>query len=86
MTSSSSSSRPVWTIKDPGSFSSIHVTLPPRSSVNCESDAVVTYSKGVRVRGEMTGGLLSSLARAFFTNESFFTTVVENIDPERPAR
>jgi uncharacterized protein (TIGR00266 family) len=71
---------PSWILKDPGSFASIHVKLPPGSSVNCESDAVVTFSQGVEVRGVMSGGIFGALARAFLTNESFFTTVVENMN------
>jgi uncharacterized protein (TIGR00266 family) len=69
---------PSWILKDPGSFASIHVKLPPGSSVNCESDAVVTFSQGVEVRGVMSGGIFGALARSFLTNESFFTTLVEN--------
>jgi len=34
-------------------------------------------SQGVTVSGVMSGGFLSGLARAFLTNESFFTTQVE---------
>ena len=41
-------------------------------------DAVVSFSHGIRVRGVMSGGILSSLARYFLTKESFFTTIVEN--------
>ncbi|CAE8610496.1 unnamed protein product [Polarella glacialis] len=35
---------------------------------------VVTMSDGVDIEGKMSGGLIGSLARAFFTQESFFTT------------
>jgi uncharacterized protein (TIGR00266 family) len=73
---------PSWILKDPGSFASIHVKLPPGTAVNCESDAVVTFSQKVRVRGVMSGGFFAGLARAFLTRESFFTTLVENTDPE----
>jgi uncharacterized protein (TIGR00266 family) len=72
---------PSWILKDPGSFASIHVKLPPGTLVNCESDAVVSFSQGVEVRGVMQGGLIGALARAFFTQESFFTTQVENSNP-----
>jgi uncharacterized protein (TIGR00266 family) len=53
--------------------------------VHCESDAVVTFSQGVEVRGVMSGGLFAGLARAFLTDESFFTTVVENTSGTRGA-
>jgi uncharacterized protein (TIGR00266 family) len=76
---------PSWILKDPGSFASIHVKLPPGTAVNCESDAVVTFSQKVRVRGVMSGGFFAGLARAFLTRESFFTTLVENTDPESVA-
>ena len=39
---------------------------------------MVSFSHGIRVRGVMSGGILSSLARYFLTKESFFTTIVEN--------
>lgn len=76
---------PSWILKDPGSFASIHVKLPPGKSVNCESDAVVTFSQGVQVRGVMSGGFFASLARLFLTRESFFTTVAENTNLESVA-
>jgi uncharacterized protein (TIGR00266 family) len=76
---------PSWILKDPGSFASIHVKLPPGATVHCESDAVVTFSEGVQVRGVLSGGLLAGLARAFLTQESFFTTVVENTSGTRVA-
>jgi len=85
MASSSREQDPIWIVKDPGSFSSIVVKLPPGTTVNCESDAVVAFSQGVQVRGVMAGGILSSLARTFLTNESFFTTIVENTDLESVA-
>mmetsp|Transcript_26002 Transcript_26002/g.30645 ORF Transcript_26002/g.30645 Transcript_26002/m.30645 type:complete len:346 (+) Transcript_26002:72-1109(+) len=87
--SSSSSSRhaedPIWIVQNPGSFSSITVQLPPRSSIHCESDGVITFSHGVQVRGVMASGLFGALARTFLTNESFYTTVVENTNSERVA-
>ena len=75
---SSQRPEPSWILKDPGSFASIHVKLPPRTSVNCESDAVVSFSEGVQVRGVLTGGLIGAFARFLFTRESFFTTAAEN--------
>lgn len=69
---------PSWILKDPGSFTSISVKLPPGASINCESDAVITFSEGVQVKGVMSGGIFGALARSFLTNESFFTTKVEN--------
>jgi uncharacterized protein (TIGR00266 family) len=75
---SSSTPKPSWILKDPGSFASIHVKLPSQTRVNCESDAVVSFSEGVQVRGVLTGGILGALARLFFTDESFFTTAAEN--------
>lgn len=73
---------PTWAIENSGSFASIHVRLPPGTSINCESDAVVTFSNGIEVRGVLSGGLLAGLARAFFTRESFFTTEVGNTSRE----
>jgi uncharacterized protein (AIM24 family) len=73
--------RPVWQVKNEGSFASVSVTLPPKAIFHCESDAVVTMSHEIDVRGAMSGGILSSLARAFLTRESFFTTQVQNNSP-----
>eukprot|EP00586_Coscinodiscus_wailesii_P006389 CAMPEP_0172489240 /NCGR_PEP_ID=MMETSP1066-20121228/19110_1 /TAXON_ID=671091 /ORGANISM="Coscinodiscus wailesii, Strain CCMP2513" /LENGTH=334 /DNA_ID=CAMNT_0013256953 /DNA_START=66 /DNA_END=1070 /DNA_ORIENTATION=+ len=75
---------PAWTLENSGSFASIHVQVPPGTSINCESDAVVTFSQGIEVRGVLSGGLLAGLARAFFTRESFFTTSVQNTSREAP--
>mmetsp|Transcript_31212 Transcript_31212/g.61781 ORF Transcript_31212/g.61781 Transcript_31212/m.61781 type:complete len:289 (-) Transcript_31212:195-1061(-) len=75
-------SAPTWNILDSGSFASLSVRLPAGTSINCESDAVITMSDGVDVMGVMSGGLLSSLARAFLSNESFFTTQVRNTNRE----
>lgn len=69
---------PNWQIKNEGSFASISITLPPNSGFHCESDAVITMSPNVDVRGAMSGGIFAGLARAFLTRESFFTTLVEN--------
>jgi uncharacterized protein (TIGR00266 family) len=69
---------PTWTVSNSGSFASVKVQLPPHTEVHCESDAVVTFSQGIQVKGYLSGGFFSSLARFFFTNESFFTTKVEN--------
>ena len=70
-----------WQVKNEGSFASVSITLPPRTSFHCESDAVVSMSHDIDVRGAMSGGILSSLARAFLTRESFFTTQVQNNSP-----
>ena len=70
--------QPSWQVKDEGSFASVSVTLPPNSSFHCESDAVITMSQTVDVRGAMSGGVFAGLARALLTRESFFTTKVEN--------
>lgn len=72
---------PRWQVKNEGSFASIDVTLPPGATFHCESDAVITMSQNVDVRGAMSGGILAGLARAFLTRESFFTTVVRNTSP-----
>jgi uncharacterized protein (TIGR00266 family) len=69
---------PRWLVNNSGSFASVNIVLPSHSSVDCESDAVVTFSQGIQVKGMMSGGFLSSLARVFLTNESFFTTQVQN--------
>ena len=73
--------QPAWQVKNEGSFASVVITLPPRTTFHCESDAVVSMSREIDVRGAMSGGILSSLARAFLTRESFFTTMVQNGSP-----
>jgi uncharacterized protein (TIGR00266 family) len=77
-------STPTWCLENQGSFASIHVILPPRTEVNCETDAVVTFSDGVEVTGALQGGFLGGLLRLFFGGESFFTTVVKNTHSSMP--
>jgi uncharacterized protein (TIGR00266 family) len=75
---------PTWTVSNSGSFAAIQVQLPPHTEVHCESDAVVTFSQGIQVKGYLSGGFFSSLFRFFLADESFFTTKVEN-DSSRTA-
>mmetsp|Transcript_14441 Transcript_14441/g.24072 ORF Transcript_14441/g.24072 Transcript_14441/m.24072 type:complete len:345 (-) Transcript_14441:615-1649(-) len=77
-------SSPAWKVENEGSFASVCVGLPPGTRIHCESDAVVTMSQSVDVRGVISGGILAGLARAFLTRESFFTTRVENASREAP--
>jgi len=70
--------RPEWQLRDEGAFASICVQLPAGSFIHCESDAVVSMSSNVEVKGKLAGGLLASFARAMFTRESFFTTEVRS--------
>ena len=79
-----SSASPAWKVENEGSFASVCVGLPPGTGIHCESDAVVTMSQSVDVRGVISGGVLAGLARAFLTRESFFTTRVENTSLEAP--
>ena len=44
----------------------------PGDVLQAESDALVTMTGGVTVRGKMAGGFFAAIARAFLTNESFF--------------
>jgi len=69
---------PIWQVKNTSGFASVCITLPPNASCHCESDAVVTMSESVGVQGELSGGIFGSLARAFLTRESFFTTKIQN--------
>lgn len=80
-----STASPVWSVQNEGSFASIRVDLPAGAEVCCESDAVVSFSETVDVKGTLSGGLLGSLARSLFTNESFFTTRVFNTSNDQPA-
>jgi len=73
---------PRWEVLNEGSFASVCVRLPPDSGIHCESDAVVSMSGDVDVRGVLSGGFLAGLARTFLTRESFFTTRVENTSLE----
>ena len=70
-----------WEVCNPGSFASVRVDLPVKGArLHCESDAVVTMSEGVDVRGELgSGGVMGGLARSFLTQESFFTTTIESV-------
>ncbi len=67
-----------WTVLNEGSFASVRVQIPGNACLNCESDAVVTMSEGITVSGHMAGGILSSMLRSFVSNESFFTTLIDN--------
>ena len=69
-----------WTLKNEGAFASVCVQLPAGSFIHCESDAVVSMSSHVEVKGKLAGGLLASFARAVFTRETFFTTEVRSIE------
>ena len=73
---------PRWEVLNEGSFASVCIRLPPNSGIHCESDAVVSMSGDVDVRGVLSGGFLAGLARTFLTRESFFTTRVENTSLE----
>jgi len=75
---------PVWQVNSDGAFASVRITLPPGASCHCESDAVVTMSETIDVEGQMSGGILGSLARAFLTRESFFTTKIQNSSSTTP--
>lgn len=78
---SQSQPRPRWLVQNEGSFASVSIILPPGSSFHCESDAVVSMSQAVDVRGTLSGGVLAGLARTLLTRESFFTTLVQNNSP-----
>lgn len=67
-----------WRVLNEGSFASVRVELPPNASLKTESDAVVSMSETVQVSGQISGGILGSMFRSFFSNESFFTTLVDN--------
>lgn len=75
--------QPSWQVKNEGSFASVRVALPPNTGFHCESDAVITMSQNIDVRGAMSGGVFAGLARAFLTRESFFTTQVQNTSPNQ---
>lgn len=78
MSSEQQAQQPSWKILNPSSFATVVVRLPPNTSIQCESDAVVSSSGNVDMTGFVGGGFLSGLARAFLTRESFFTTRVSH--------
>jgi len=67
-----------WTVVNESSFASIRVQLPIDSRLNTESDAVISMSEGITVCGRMSGGILGSMLRSLVSDESFFTTMIEN--------
>jgi len=50
----------------------LQVDLHPGDAIVAESDAMVMSDGGVSIEGKMQGGLLSSLARKLFSEESLF--------------
>ena len=71
-----------WSVKNSGTYASVYVKLPQGSQIHCESDAIVTMSGGVSIQGGMRGGFFASLARLFFTQETFFITSAKAKDKD----
>lgn len=55
----------------------LHVKLNKGEKIQCESNAMVMMENNLELRGEMKGGLLSSIARKLVNDESFFTQAIE---------
>jgi uncharacterized protein (TIGR00266 family) len=55
----------------------LHVSLRHGERIYAESDAMVMLEGNLDLKGKMTGGLLSSLARRFANGESFFQQHIE---------
>ncbi|MBF0538304.1 MAG: TIGR00266 family protein [Nitrospirae bacterium] len=53
------------------------ITLKQGERIYAESDAMVTMDAVLELKGKMSGGFLSSLARRFTTGESFFQESLE---------
>lgn len=54
------------------SYSAAQVTLGPGEQIQVESGAMVGMSAGMQMETQARGGVLKSLARAMFAQESFF--------------
>ena len=63
---------PQFEVLNPGSFSSLRVTLKKGESLRAESNALVSRSEHVELRSTMEGGLFGGLARSFLSGESMF--------------
>ena len=55
----------------------LHITLKKGEKIFAESDAMVTMDVTLELKGKMQGGLMSSLARRFANDESFFMQSIE---------
>ncbi len=58
----------------------LKVRLNPRETILCESDALLSMSKGFDLRSRITGGIFGALLMRFFGKESFFKSEIQNVD------
>lgn len=56
----------------PEAFPVVKFNLARGEKIKAESDAMISMSTTIDVKGKMEGGILSGLARKFLTGESFF--------------
>lgn len=59
------------------SFSMAIVTLAPYEEIRVESGSMVSMTTGVTLKTRAEGGVLRSVARAFFGGESFFMNIFQ---------
>ena len=57
----------------------LHVSLTQGDRIICESNAMVMMEDPLDLKGQMTGGLASSLLRRFTTGESLFQQSIEAV-------
>ncbi len=62
-----------YDILHPGAFPIVKCDLAAGESLQAESDAMVSMSTTLDIKGTVSGGILGGLARKFLTGESFFT-------------
>jgi uncharacterized protein (TIGR00266 family) len=67
-----------YEIKYKPAFSAIFVTLEPGEKIIAEAGAMASMDSQVTIKTELSGGLLTALAKKFFGGESLFVNVFSN--------
>ncbi|MEL7011400.1 MAG: AIM24 family protein, partial [Cyanobacteria bacterium J06588_4] len=65
-------------IKYKPAFSAIFITLEPGDKIVAEAGAMASMDSEVTIKTELSGGLLSALAKKFFGGESLFVNTFSN--------
>mmetsp|Transcript_19509 Transcript_19509/g.44376 ORF Transcript_19509/g.44376 Transcript_19509/m.44376 type:complete len:274 (-) Transcript_19509:81-902(-) len=72
---------PIFEVLRGGSASALRIRLQSGEEIKCETDAMVSKSGSVELGARADGGLLSGVARVFFTGESFFLQTFRGTAP-----
>ena len=67
--------------KGKSSFTHLIATLKPGEKIITESGAMASTDRGIDIRSELKGGILSAIARKLFGGESLFINTFKNNSP-----